>query len=40
MPAVVAVNGETDQDNTDDAIHETKKMSEYTNGKTIIERDI
>ena len=33
MPLVVAVNGETDQDKTDDAIHETKKMSEYTNGK-------
>ena len=30
---MVAVNGETDQDKTDDAIHETKKMSEYTNGK-------
>ena len=33
MPAVVAVNGETDHDNTDDAIHESKKMSEFTNGK-------
>ena len=33
---MVAVNGETDHDNTDDAIHETKKMSEYTNGNHYI----